>query len=229
LLTVLIAVISASYEKSRQEREKLFRIARLQFVAQYETLEEFLQPGADLFDRDRTGIKAFRAVFRWIVLVSLVSSAFVAELFLLSSMSSMFQKDESLSISYLSCITLLSLILGIALWIITRFAIVGVIRQCAYISVYRGLDASERYTTMLVKQLSYVLFGKGYTATTNASNGNEDEKRFPSKATEFENLLEQSLSKVKEELKHELRNMESRLNTHNRTESTSKEILQNLT
>jgi hypothetical protein len=75
LLTVLDAVISALYEKSRQACKKLFGTAQLQFVAQYETLEEFLQPCADLFDHERNFKMAFCAIFCWFVLLSLVNSA----------------------------------------------------------------------------------------------------------------------------------------------------------
>jgi predicted ferric reductase len=68
---------------------------------------------------------------------------------------------EILLISYHSCIVLLSLILGISIWIVARFAIVGVIGQCAPISGYRGLDASEGYIASIVNQLSHLLFRRG--------------------------------------------------------------------
>jgi hypothetical protein len=216
LLTVLIAVISDSYERSRMTSENLFRAARLQFVAQYEALEEFLEPGADIFDHGRNYRKAFRAVFRWFVLLSLVSTAFVAEMFLVSSISNIIE-SESLSVSYLVCVILLSLILGIALWIVTRFAIVGIIRQCAPRSIYRGLDASEHYTNIVVKQLSSLLFGgrnmnaPGRQAVPDAVDV-EVVQSDTTTTKQVEEIFEATLLKVKDELKQEILNLEWRLN-----------------
>jgi hypothetical protein len=219
LLTVLIAVISDSYEKSKQGSDVLFRTTRLKFVAQHETLEEFLRPGTDLFENDGSLIKAMRRIFRWIVLLSLIVTAMVAEWFLVSRFGRLIRAD-SLQLVYLACVLAMSVVLGIALWIIARFAIVGIIRQFAPKAVYRGLDMSERYTSILVEKFSSFLFGSNNVTfsseedygSINTLSRIEDGKISTGRQTnspdDFQSALEQSMQKMKDELKLEIQNLE---------------------
>ena len=91
LLNVLIAVISDSYEKATVSSAMLFGRARVMFVAQNEALEAFLKPGVNPIEAfrgimapTRTKLSRVFTIFRWFVLLAIISTASDTAIFLVN-------------------------------------------------------------------------------------------------------------------------------------------------
>lgn len=215
LLNVLIAVVSDSYERSKTGSDILFGTARLEFVAQHEALEEFLRPGTNPLKgiklvMRRNSVRVLGRLFRWVVLLSLIMTAMVAEMFLVSRLIFLVQTDTQ-GVVYIITVSTLGTILAIALWIVSRFAFEGIIRSCAPAPVSRGFDYSATYTNKFVERLSGFMFGQRRDPfASDESDGNFNDE-WISRAAYMEKVFERSLQKAKNELTSEIRELEQRL------------------
>lgn len=82
LLTMLVAVVSDSYEKSRMNSERLFGRARVQFISERITIEQFVRSKHSASDNTSLcsrGIWYFVRLLRWVSLLSVLGTAGIAD------------------------------------------------------------------------------------------------------------------------------------------------------
>jgi len=125
LLNVLIAVVSDSYEKATAAAKSLFGKARVGFLAEHMALEQFLQPGSnplegidhDLIRNPHQCISIISRIIRWIVLLGLLVTALIAEVFLMGQAINALL-GGSTDIFIVIVMVLMCFVLTVALWVI---------------------------------------------------------------------------------------------------------------
>jgi len=162
LLNVLIAVISDSYEKSKESSLLLFGRARVHFVAEQIALESFLRPGRNplmgvknVLDgtplaRDGnvgTIWKCTSNVVRWIFILSLLGSTVTTTFFLLGEML----KFRDLSRPGLFFFYLfMTLVLLVATWTVCTFVFSDLFRFVFRGPLQRCIKFGERWTGVII-------------------------------------------------------------------------------
>jgi hypothetical protein len=150
---------------------------------------------------------------RWAALLSLIFTAMMAEIFLISRIISLVQ-DGADKVTFLIVLSILVTILTIALWIVARFAFHGIVRKCVSGPLSRGLDISVTYTNKFVEKLSGFLFGKRRDPFVSNDPDESHDDEWISRVSYLEKTFERSLQKAKKELTSEILALEQRLHEH---------------
>lgn len=219
LLNVLIAIISDSYEKAKIESALLFGRARVAFVALNQALEIFLQPGSNPVE----DLKVIRSpgkalvsclrVLRWLILISLIATAFSAEVFLVAQAIASLRVFSS--IFTVVMMGILSIVLTAALWVLIIFAFGNAIRACFCRCGTRIFDGIDKWTNYLVKLIGRLLFGLSFKKkATSFEEEDTGEEEWTGRLVYMEHAMKKTVGEAKEDLKSEIAAMERRMYEH---------------
>jgi hypothetical protein len=214
LLNVLIAVISDSYERAQISSRLLFGRARVNFVAQNQALEGFLQPGSnpvdDILEIKSAGkaISAFGGVLRWLVLISLFATAMNAEVFLVSQAIEAIENRARTSVLEVLFLSVVLLILTSGLWVLFFFAIGNIVLSYSPKQIKGAVALLDRCNSRFVKFIANGLFGLGRAAK---NLGKDD---WVSRIVYMEKAFITELANTKDELKAEMLKLECRIYEH---------------
>lgn len=232
LLNVLIAVVSDSYERATISSRLLFGRARVTFVAQNQALESFLRPGTDPTDALKAWNNSSKLIgvasrfARWLVLVTLIGTAFDAEVYLV--LRAVVLIRDKTRILTATIVTILAVILTIALWVIVGFSIEDLIRKYAPEPVVRVFNAVDGCTEFYDRLIGTRLFGledtiDGETETEEEWTGRllYLEKVFERTIAASETHFNKSMAQVKDQLTAEIVALEKRLYQHQKETDTA--------
>ncbi len=161
LLNVLIAVIDDSYERAKISGRNLFGRARVEFVAMNEALEAFLRPGMKpLKNEVGSATKAFFTLFyfgRWLVLLSMISTALNAEIFHASR--AIVAVDRRQDYFNLIVAVVLFVLLSAGLLIMTIFAFENIVDEFTPGWMKGFFNIFQRISNFLVGIGAWYIFG----------------------------------------------------------------------
>lgn len=207
LLNVLIALVSDSYEVARMRSGTLFGLARISFIAQHEALEQFLQPGTrplvltKVFESRLKLFSFLSRLFKWLVLMSLIATAMVAEVFLVRRAIQV-TTDGYTDWATLCLVGFLSISLAFSLWIMFSFAFERMVWK--FTPSYLN-----RCTRFIVRTMSKTIFGSPVRLGANDDDGRDDE--WSGRMTYIERMFERSQQQTKKDVAAEISSLEQRI------------------
>lgn len=216
LLNVLIAVIDDSYERAKISGRNIFGRARVEFVALNEALEAFLRPGVKPGDNEvGSATKAFFTLFyigRWLVLISMISTALNAEIFHASRATLAIKNRQG----YFNLIiaVVLFVLLSAGLLIMTIFAFEHIVEEFAPGWAKSFFGIFQRISNRCVLLGAWYIFGVREVSVagvkeidTKDSEGDEWNGRLHY----MECFVQKALIQTKEDISLQIEELEKRL------------------
>lgn len=216
LLNVLIAVIDDSYERAKISGRNLFGRARVEFVALNEALESFLRPGVKPVDSGvGSATKAFFSLFyigRWLVLISMISTALNAEIFHASRAIVAIDRRQDYFNLIVAVVLLVSLSAG--LLIMTIFAFEHIVEQFAPGWTKAIFGIFQRISNRFVRVGAWYIFGVREVSIagvkeidTKDAEGDEWNGRLHY----MEIFIQKALNQTKDDISSQIEELEKRL------------------
>ena len=222
LLNVIIAVISDAFERASIGSDLLFGKARIQFVAQNEALESFFRPESGLADsvgnirgRSRRSLVIAGRLIRRVAFLLLIASAIISDLYLFgrvyAAISSIF-KNEPITDSWIAIVVSLGffLVLTMALWILLRITIRGLLGNVGSTYADQWLSDEKSCARSINDKIASVVFGLGPSRVCTASD--EEGHEWKGRLDYLEKSIERMILKAKEDLEGDITALERRLN-----------------
>eukprot|EP00978_Attheya_sp_CCMP212_P019285 scaffold53842_cov84-Attheya_sp.AAC.1 len=223
LLNMLIAVVSDSYERAKISSLLLFGRARVGFVAQNEALEGFLKPKGGMVEhivseRDTSvhgALALGTRIGRWCIFIALITTAFAAEVFLVSQSIYLIQKKDINAMTVV--LWILCLILTLALWVMVNYAFKEMIRSFTSPNGFRLYQNFNWYPLRVVKAMGRRIFGISKSLPVNQGDAEEvggADEEWTGRLSYMEKSFKNSLEDTKAELIDEIIALEKRLYEH---------------
>jgi hypothetical protein len=220
---MLIAVVSDSYERAKISSLLLFGRARIGFVAQNEALEGFLLPKGGMVEqlvseRDtsvRGSLVMGARIGRWCIFIALITTAFSAEIFLVTQSIFLIKQKDINAITIV--LWILCLILTLALWVMVNYAFKEMIRSCTSPNAFRYYEKFNWYPLRVVKAMGRRIFGISKSLPVNQGDEEEvsgAEEEWTGRLSYMEKSFKNSLEDTKAELIDEIIALERRLYEH---------------
>lgn len=222
LLNVIIAVISDAFERASIGSDLIFGKARLHFVAQNEALESFFRPTSSIPTRaeiletmsKQTFVLAGRFL-RWAAFLVLIASAVMSDVYLAGRVYEIIKSlvtGEAVSDSWISVFVLFlfATMLSVALWIMLRIALRGLLIHCNSNLAENRFGDDTGCTSRLNKKIANVMFGLGPTTIPTGAGAEADE--WNGRMAYLESQMERLIQRAKFDLEGDMEAMELRLN-----------------
>jgi hypothetical protein len=216
LLNILIAVVDDSYERAKISGSRIFGRARVVFVAQNEALEAFLRPGSSPLngvDTDSPRKVFIRAVYvcRWLVLLTLISTALSAEVFLVGRAIVLLKEQDKWFIVVVSI--LMAVVLTASLWSLILYLFEGVVNQLAPPPIVRGFELCKKYSSYVVRMAVGLIFDiqTNDESIVPSDDDKDGEEEWHGRVNYLVRAMEKALLGAKKEVLSELQALEKRL------------------
>jgi len=215
-------VISDAFERASIGSDLIFGKARLQFVAQNEALESFFRPSSSISMRaesleamSRQSFVLAGRLLRFAAFLMLISSAIISDFFLAGqayNIVASFLKRSSVDDSLMSIVVIFvfATMLTVALWIMLRIAVRGMVQHCSPTFAENRFGDETGFSSRINKKIANVVFG--LVPVKVQTGAGEEPDDWNGRMAYVEMQLDRLIQKAKIDLEGDMEAMELRLN-----------------